>query len=105
MKVRKDLNALNFENGQHTETGSEILSEIMRIHFPDSTSDNLDAATSTTIAFNSSRQRWNLADDIITYDSILCAIDSFDPYIQESGYRWNRTCFVTKRKNDLSPSA
>lgn len=36
-----NLNAINLKNGRCAETEKEILAEMIRIHFPDSTSDDL----------------------------------------------------------------
>lgn len=52
-----NLYAIKLENGQYAETGNEILSKMMRIHFSDTISGDLDATLDTTTAFISTRER------------------------------------------------
>nr|XP_015922911.2 uncharacterized protein LOC107451358 [Parasteatoda tepidariorum] len=73
------LNAIRLTNGRYSESGEEALGEILEAHFPGShpvENENLHIITTTTC----SRNDWEAAKIVVSYEKVVWAIKSFKPY-------------------------
>jgi hypothetical protein len=79
------VSTIKLPNGQYTETGRETLSELFRVHFPDSklivNLDNGEGQWNLGTRQNrTNRADWNLARVIIHQSKIRWALNTFKPF-------------------------
>lgn len=69
-------------NGNYTSSGRETLQILMQTHLPESSETEIieNLPTSTCPNSRARKEDWSIAKEIITYEKIEWAIDSFDPY-------------------------
>lgn len=78
--TQKQLRTVKDGNDEHTKTGKDTLSVMMRAHFPGSNEISEPTNASSEPLRRGSRRDWRKAKEIFTYNRIKWAINSFEPY-------------------------
>ena len=76
------VSSVRDSHGNLTDSGESTLKELLKVHFPDSKEvrDSTDTTHPSSGSFIARKRDWEVVKEVVNYDSIRWAMESFKPF-------------------------